>query len=168
MRNNLLKKIIRSLVNVWQSPMADGSNYTPMERSDNSMDDSIREILNKTRTIAIVGLSNNPGRYSNIVAKYLKDHGYTIIPVNPNITEALGEIAYPDLGSIPFPVDLVDVFRNTKSAESVVNQAIDLKIPVVWLQLGIYIPEVQQLAANTGTVCIDRCCIKAEHHRLMK
>lgn len=168
MRNNLLENIVRSLVNLWQSPMTDGKNYTPIERSTNNMDDSLREILTKTHTIAIVGLSNNPNRYSHIVAKYLKDNGYRIVPVNPNITEALGESAYPDLDSIPFPVDLVDVFRNTKSAETVVTQAIDLKIPVVWLQLGIYIPDVQQLAANTDTICIDRCCLKAEHHRLMK
>ncbi len=168
MRNNLLKMIARSLVNFWQSPMTAGNNYTPMERSNNSMDDSIREILSKSRTIAVVGLSNNPSRYSNLVAKYLKDHGYRIVPVNPNISEALGESAYPDLNSIPFPVDLVDVFRNTQAAGAVVTQAIDLGIPVVWLQLGINLPDVQDLAANTATICIDKCCIKAEHHRLMK
>ncbi|MGE5390613.1 MAG: CoA-binding protein [Deltaproteobacteria bacterium] len=132
------------------------------------MDDSIHEILTRTHTIAVVGLSNNPNRYSHIVAKYLKDHGYRIIPVNPKISEVLGERSYTDLASIPFPVDLVDVFRNTDAASDVVAQAVDLKIPVVWLQPGIYIPDVQELSANTGTICIDRCCIKAEHHRLLK
>lgn len=131
------------------------------------MDDSIREILKKAKTIAVVGLSNNPERYSYIVAKYLQNHGYHIVPVNPNVTEVLGETAYPNLSSIPFPVDLVDVFRNTDAAGDVVAQAIDMKIPVIWLQLGINIPNVQEKAANTDTICIDRCCIKVEHHRLM-
>lgn len=158
MRNKLLNSFIRL--------MTSAPNRST-ERSSVSMDDSIRNILATTHTIAIVGLSSNPERYSYIVAKYMQNHGYRIIPVNPNIAEVLGEKAYPDLASIPFPVDLVDVFRNTRYASNVVTQAINMKIPVVWLQLGINIPNVQEITANTGTICIDKCCIKAEHHRLI-
>jgi len=158
MRSKLLSRFI--------SFMTSAPNRST-ERSNDPMDDSIRNILTTTHTIAIVGLSDNPERYSNIVARYLQNHGYRIIPVNPNITEVLGEKAYPDLASIPFPVDLVDVFRNTRYASNVVTQAINMKVPVVWLQLGINIPNIQDMTANSSTICIDKCCIKAEHHRLM-
>jgi len=158
MRNTIWNKFIQFLTAA-PNRSTEGSNV--------SMDNSIRHILTDAHTIAIVGLSNNPNRYSYIVAKYLQDHGYRIVPVNPNIAEILGEKSYPDLASIPFQVDLVDVFRNTRAASDVVTQAINMKIPVVWLQLGINIPNVQEISANTDTICIDKCCIKAEHHRLM-
>lgn len=156
---NILKRIITWMNADLFAASAEGSNGV--------MDNQIRNILAQAHTIAIVGLSNNPNRYSYIVAKYLQDHGYRIVPVNPHITEVLGEEAYPDLSSIPFPVDLVDVFRNTKSAGDVVTQAVNLKVPVVWLQIGINIPNLADLSAGGTTVCIDKCCIKAEHHRLM-
>ena len=137
------------------------------ERGTNVMDSPIREILTKAHTIAVVGLSNNHDRYSYVVAKYLQEHGYKIVPVNPNVNEIFGEKAYPDLASIPFPIDLVDVFRNSTAASEIVDQAIAMEIPVVWLQLGVDVPDVQKLSANTKTTCIDKCCIKVEHHRLL-
>lgn len=158
---------MRNTICKWISLLGAGIRKPPTEGSTVVMDSQIRNILAQTHTIAIVGLSNNPSRYSYIVARYLKDHGYRIVPVNPNITEALGEKAYPDLASIPFPVDLVDVFRNSADAGEVVTEAISMKVPVIWLQLGINIPNLPQLSADSNTICIDKCCIKAEHHRLM-
>src|SRR3989304_5566897 len=98
---------------------------------------TIAEILNNSRTVAIVGLSANPERPSNIVGKYLKEHGYKIIPVNPGEKTVLGETSYPDLAAIPGKVDVVDIFRRSEDVLPFVRQAIAIGAKAVWMQEGI-------------------------------
>ncbi|WP_027717833.1 CoA-binding protein [Desulfovirgula thermocuniculi] len=134
----------------------------------NPDDERIKEILQKSRVIAVVGLSNNPTRDSYRVAAYMKDHGYRIIPVNPTIAEALGEKAYPDLESLPCPVDIVNVFRQPSEVPGVVEKALKLSpLPVIWLQLGVVHQEAALAARQAGaTVIMDRC-LMVEHRRLL-
>jgi predicted CoA-binding protein len=121
-------------------------------------DEELRSILQRTRTIAVVGLSSRPERDSNRVARYLQSHGYRIIPVNPNETEVLGERAYPTLLEVPEPVDLVDVFRRPSSTPEVAERAVAVGAPVVWLQLGIESDEARRIAEEAGlTVVMDLC-----------
>lgn len=98
--------------------------------------DPIRKVLEESKTIAVVGASNNPERHSYEVAQYLQRQGFKIIPVNPALTEMLGEKAYPDVLSIPGPVDVVDVFRRPEAVPEVVEQAIAKGAKVVWMQPG--------------------------------
>jgi len=125
----------------------------------------IQRLLRETRTIAIVGLSTDPQRASWFVASYLKKEGYTIIPVNPKADRILGEQAYPDLASIPVPVDLVDVFRPAAECLEIARQAVAIKAKALWLQLRLVNIEAAELASRGGlTVVVDRC-VKMEHAR---
>jgi len=125
----------------------------------------IQRLLRDTRTIAIVGLSTDPQRASWFVASYLKKAGYRIIPVNPKATEILGEKAYPNLASIPGPVDLVDVFRPAAEATGIARDAVAIKAKSLWLQLKLVNLEAAELATRAGlTVVLDRC-VKMEHGR---
>lgn len=96
--------------------------------------DPIHELLTRVKTIAVIGLSDSPMRVSNGVSAYMQAKGYRIIPVNPQITEALGEKAYPSLLDVPEKIDLVDVFRRPEFVDEIVDQAIQRKIPAIWLQ----------------------------------
>ena len=119
---------------------------------------AIRNILQNTKTIAVVGLSPKPGRPSNQVASYLKAAGYTIIPVNPGQDTLLGLTCYPDLKAIPGPVDMVDIFRPPEHVLPVVKEAISIRAKVVWMQTGIINEEAAELAEEAGlTVVMDRC-----------
>ncbi len=125
----------------------------------------IQRLLRDTRTIAIVGLSTDPQRASWFVASYLKKEGYTIIPVNPKADRILGEKAYPDLASIPVPVDMVEVFRPAAECLEVARQAVAIKAKALWLQLRLVNIEAAELAARAGLdVVVDRC-VKMEHGR---
>jgi uncharacterized protein len=125
----------------------------------------IQRLLRETRTIAIVGLSTDPQRASWFVASYLKKEGYRIIPVNPKAKEILGEKAYPDLASIPVPVDLVEVFRPAAECLDIARQAVAIKAKALWLQLRLVNIEAAEFAARSGmTVVLDRC-VKMEHGR---
>jgi uncharacterized protein len=125
----------------------------------------VQRVLRETRTIAIVGLSTDPQRASWFVGSYLKSAGYTIIPVNPKAQEILGEKCYPDLASVPIPVDLVDVFRPAAECLAVARQAVAIKAKALWLQLRLINLEAAELAAKNGlTVILDRC-VKMEHGR---
>ena len=125
-------------------------------------------ILRESRTIAVVGLSDNPERYSFIVAAYLKKKGYKIYPVNPMISDTLGEKSYPDLLSLPEKPDVVDVFRRPEFVPEVVEQAIRIGAPVVWMQEGIVNEEAAEKGRKAGlTVVMDRCMMK-EHRKLQK
>lgn len=125
----------------------------------------IRRILADTRTIAIVGLSKDSQRPSYFVGSYLNYEGYEVIPVNPTADEILGKRAYPDLLSIPGPVDLVDIFRPPAACVEIVQQAIQKQAKAVWLQLRIINLEAAKLAEDAGLdVIVDRC-IKIEHGR---
>ena len=129
------------------------------------MEDIIPKVLKESKTIAIVGLSPHPERPSYQVARYLKEHGYTIIPVNPAVTEILGKKSYPSLLDIPEPVDVVDVFRHAADIPPIVEDAIAIGAKVVWLQEGIIHEESAQRAKSAGlTVVMDHCMMK-EHRR---
>ena len=125
----------------------------------------IRKTLHNARTIAIVGLSEKKERASNFVGSYLKSEGYTIIPVNPSIKEILGEKCYPDLASIPVPVDVVDIFRRPDEIVNIVQQAIAIKAKVVWMQLGLVNRDAADQAIKNGLQVVMDRCIKMEHGR---
>ena len=126
---------------------------------------SIAKILRTARIIAVVGLSDKPERYSFIVAAYLQRVGYTIYPVNPMISETLGEKSFPDLLSLPEKPDVVDVFRRSEFVPEIVEQAIRIKAPVIWMQEGVIHEEAAKRARKAGiTVVMDRCMLK-EHKR---
>lgn len=128
--------------------------------------DVIKKILGNYTTIAVVGISDKPDRPSYEVADYLKVNGYRIIPVNPNIKTVLGEIAYPDLNSIPEPVDIVDIFRRSEDIGPVVDEAINKGAKAVWIQLGIVNEIAAVKAAQAGLDVVMDKCIKVEHHKL--
>ncbi len=129
----------------------------------------ISKILKESKTIAVVGLSPEPGRPSHRVAAYLKSKaGYKIIPVNPAVPEVLGEKSYPDLKSIPVnvKVDVVDIFRRPEFVQQIVEDAIKIKANAVWMQEGIINEEAAKLARGAGLlVVMDRCMMK-EHAKL--
>jgi len=126
----------------------------------------ISEILHNCRTIAVVGLSSKRFRPSYGVAEYLKRSGYRIIPVNPNETEVLGERSYPDLESIPEPVDLVDIFRRSEHVPEIVEAAIRIGAKALWMQEGVIHEAAARRAEEAGlAVVMDRCILK-DHRRL--
>ena len=135
-----------------------------MHANDISADRSAtRALLEDTRSIAIVGLSPNPARASNEVARYLRAAGYTIIPINPACDEVLGEKCYASLREVPGPIDMVDVFRRPEEVMIVAADAIAVGARSLWLQLGVIAPEATARAAAAGLkVVIDRCT-KIEH-----
>ncbi len=127
---------------------------------------SLRRVLKAHCTIAMVGLSDNWYRPSNFAGKYMLDHGYKVIPVNPNYATVLGEKCYPRLEDIPEPVDVVDVFQRAEVVVPIARSAIEIGAKVFWLQLGIYNDEAVGLAVDAGMdVVVDRC-MKIEHARL--
>lgn len=136
-------------------------------RFANPSPDEIRTLLQRIKTIAVVGLSASPSRASYGVARALQSFGYRIIPVNPALSEVLGEKAYPGLRELPEPVDLVDVFRQSRHVAGLVDECIELKLPALWLQDGV-IDEAAALRAQAAglTVVMDRC-IYRDHSRLM-
>ncbi len=125
------------------------------------------EILGSSRTVAVVGISTREDRPSYIVAKYLKDHGYRIVPVNPTLKgEILGEPVYADLSSVPEPIDVVDIFRKPEEVLPIVEEAIKIGARAVWMQEGIVNNEAAERARAAGLrVVMDRC-MKKEHVRL--
>lgn len=127
---------------------------------------TLRRILAVSRTIAVVGLSQNWHRPSNFAAKYLQHHGYRIIPVNPAYTEVLGEKCYASLAQIPEPVDVVDCFRRAEDIAPLAQAAIAIGAKVLWLQLGVINLEAAALARAAGLEVVMDRCIKIEHARL--
>ena len=127
-----------------------------------------KEILNSSRIVAVVGLSQNPDRPSYNVASYLKKNGYRIIPVNPGVKEILGEPSYPDLSSIHEPVDVVDIFRRSEDVPAIVEEAIKIGAKAVWMQEGVINEQAATRAREAGLlVVMDRCMLK-EHQKLQK
>lgn len=126
-----------------------------------------KAILDQAKIIAVVGLSDKPDRASNRVSRYLQQQGYKVVPVNPNLTEVLGEKCYPDLQSIPVAIDLVDVFRRSEEVYDIVKAAQEKGVPVVWTQLGVHCDEEsQQLAQENNMTLIENACIMVEHRNL--
>ena len=127
---------------------------------------NIPEILKSVHTIAVVGISSNPMRASNGVSEYLKRAGYKIIPVNPNETEVLGEKCYARLEDIPEKIDIVDIFRRSEFVEEIVDQAIQLKVPAIWMQEEVIHEMAAEKARRAGIfVVMDRCILKEHRAR---
>ncbi len=127
--------------------------------------ETMERILRETKTIAVVGLSEQPGRASAGVAKYMQDAGYRIVPVNPGIENALGERAYPDLDAAcaESKIDLVNVFRRPTYVPEVVKDVMRLKIPAIWLQLGVCHGEAADWADAAGVLTVMDRCLMQEH-----
>lgn len=125
----------------------------------------IRELLTHGKTIAVVGLSSEKTKASNMVASYLQDEGYRVIPVNPSADEILGEKVYKDLRSIPFPIDIVDVFRPAAEVAGIVDRAIEIGAKAVWMQLRIIDFAAADRALAAGLKVVMDRCIKMEHGR---
>jgi len=138
-----------------------------MPTPSSSDDKWMRLLFVQVKTIAVVGLSHQEAKASYEVASYLKQNGFRIIPVNPTSGVILGEAVYPDLGSIPVPIDLVNVFRPSEACADIVRQALPLKPQAIWLQLGIENSAASELAAAAGIPLVSNRCIKIEHHRLL-
>ncbi len=133
----------------------------------NPEDNEIRSIMQKSVSIAIVGLSGNRDKDSNLVARYLQEKGYRIIPVNPGEAEILGLKSYPDLISIPEKIDIVNVFRRSEHLPSVVEEALKVGTGCIWAQLGVAEEGSAARAASRGITVVMNLCIKNEHKRLL-
>ena len=126
----------------------------------------LRRILTRSRTIAVVGLSAQWHRPSYFAAKYMQEHGYRIIPVNPNYDTVLGERCYPQVTGIPEPIDIVDCFRKHDAMVALAHEAVAKGARVLWMQLGIRSPDAARIAVDAGLdVVMDRC-VKIEHARI--
>ena len=133
----------------------------------NPSDRAVRQILETAKTIAVVGLSDKPDRDSYHVAQYLQQHGYRIIPVNPTVSEVLGEKSYASVSDIPGQVDIVDVFRKPDAVLPIAQEAIDAGAGTLWLQLGVVNQEAAAKAESAGLQVVMDRCIKIEHGRLL-
>ena len=127
--------------------------------------DLIDEILTMSKTIAVVGLSDNPNRDSHRVSSYLKRVGYRIIPVNPAMDEVLGERCYPDLSSVPESVDMVDIFRRSDKVSPVVDEAILKRVKFIWMQDGVVDESAAERARAAGIAVVMDNCPMREHRR---
>jgi predicted CoA-binding protein len=127
----------------------------------------LRRILTRSRTIAVVGLSQNWYRPSYFAAKYMQDFGYRIFPVNPNYDEVLGERCYPTLSAIGQPVDIVDCFRKSEEMVPIAREAVAIKAKVLWMQLGIRNEEAAKIASDAGLDVVMNRCVKIERARLL-
>ncbi len=146
------------------------TSLTPEQRARYQDVAQINDLLDKSKTIAIVGLSSDRQKASFFVAGYLKDEGYRIVPVNPKADTILGEKVYPDVGSIPFSVDIIDIFRPPQDIDEIVTQVIARKekgidSPAIWMQLRLVnLPAAERALAAGLTVIVDKC-VKMEHGR---
>jgi uncharacterized protein len=127
--------------------------------------DPITDLLRTSKSIAVVGLSSNPRRPSYEVASYLQRAGYKIIPVNPNESEVLGEKAYACLEDIPFPIDIVDVFRRPEEVPAIADSAIALHAKALWLQQGITNEQAAAKAHAAGFLVVEDACLFLEHKK---
>ena len=129
-------------------------------------DDELRDIYASTKTIAVVGASDNPEKPGHDIPRYLQSQGFRIIPVNPKGGEILGEKVYGSLGDIPEPVDVVDVFRPSEEAADIAHDAVAIGANVLWLQSGIYSDEAAAIARAEGLTVVMDMCMGATHGRL--
>ena len=133
----------------------------------NPANEEIRDLLARTRTIAVVGLSPRPERPSHRIARRLQSWGYRVIPVRPAVSEVLGEKAYPRLADVPHRIDLVDVFRAAEQVGPIVEQCIALGLRAIWIQEGIVNEPAAERARAAGMVVVMDRCISVEYRRLM-
>ena len=132
----------------------------------NATSDEVRQILASARTVAVVGVSDKPDRDSYQVAAYLRQNGFRIIPINPNVTEVLGEKTYPNLLDVPEPVDIVDIFRKPEAIPGLVEQAIAISAKAVWMQKGIVHNAAAEKARAAGLKVVMDKCLMVEHQGL--
>ena len=130
--------------------------------------DPIADVLKRSKTIAVVGLSSNPLRPSHGVTAYMQTHGYRILPVNPHIKESLGQKAYASLLDVPEKIDIVNIFRRSEFVEEVVDQAIQLKVPAIWMQEGVVHEKAAEKARQAGIFVVMDLCILKEHRARMR
>ena len=136
-----------------------------MEKDSHS-DDEIKKFYT-LKNIAVVGMSKNEDKPAHYVPKYLIDHGYNVIPVNPTATEILGRKSYPTVSSIPDKIDIIDIFRRSEDVPSVVEDVIKKEgIKVIWMQEGIYSKEAEKMAKEKNISAVYNRCMMAEHRRL--
>jgi predicted CoA-binding protein len=131
-------------------------------------DEEVKTMLEQSRTVAVVGISHKEERDSHKVAKYLQEHGYKVIPVNPKYQEVLGETCYPDLKAVPGHIDVVDIFRNVEAIPGIVDEAIEVGAGHVWMQLGLAHEDAAEKARRAGISVVMNKCMKIEHARLIK
>jgi hypothetical protein len=136
--------------------------------TDQPPERTLEQILKESKTIAVVGLSANPGRDSHQVASYLKRNGYIIYPVNPNYEQVLGSRCYTNLSDIPDAIDIVDIFRRPEYIPPIAGEAVKIGAKVIWMQLGIRNEEAAETARRAGLQVIMDRCIKIEHQRLLR
>ncbi|HZY91164.1 MAG TPA: CoA-binding protein [Thermoplasmata archaeon] len=131
-------------------------------------DDDLRRLLTGARTIAVVGLSDKPERDSNEVARYLQSVGYRVIPVNPMLTEVLGETSYPSVTTVPpgVTIDILDIFRRSDQVAPVVAEGLERGVGSIWMQLGVENPEAATSAEARGVPVVQNLCIMVQHRRL--
>jgi hypothetical protein len=128
--------------------------------------DPVTELLTHAKTIAVVGLSDNSLRASHGVSAYMQGHGHRVIPVNPHIDSCLGEKAYSSLLDVPEKIDIVNIFRRPQFVQEIVDQAIQLKVPAIWMQEGVIHEKAAEKARQTGIfVVMDRCILKDHRAR---
>jgi len=132
----------------------------------NATSEELRRILRTYKTVAVIGLSDRPDRDSHRVAAYLQQHGYRIVPVNPNVATVLGEPAYPGLREVPVPVDVVDIFRKPDAVPEIVEDAIAMGARVIWMQEGIAHNAAADRARAAGLEVVMNKCMLKEHRKL--
>jgi predicted CoA-binding protein len=133
---------------------------------ENATSEEIAEILRRSKTIAVIGASLKPERPSHWISVYLKEQGYQVIPVNPGLSEVLGDKCYKSLSEIPEPIDIVDIFREPGAVPAIVDEAIAKKAKVIWMQQGIVHNAAAEKAKASGLKVIQNKCIYQEHQRL--
>jgi hypothetical protein len=139
-----------------------------ISNKDSHSDQELKKIYD-LRNIAVVGMSNKEGKPGYFVPKYLIEHGYNVIPVNPTVKEVNGRTSYPNILSIPSKVDIVDIFRRSEDVPPVVDDALKKKdVKVIWMQEGIYNADAEKVAREKGLDVIFNRCMMAEHMRLFK
>jgi uncharacterized protein len=132
----------------------------------NPSDDELRKIYAETKTIAVVGASNDESKAANEIPRYLQRQGFRIVPVNPRGGEILGERAYASLTEVDVPVDVVDVFRPSEETPGIAREAVSIGAKVLWLQLGIESEEAARIATEGGLTIVMNMCMGATHRRL--
>ncbi len=130
-------------------------------------DATIQAILRSSKTVAVVGASENPNRDSNRIMQFLLNRGYDVYPVNPQYQSVLGRKCVPDLASVPVPIDIVDVFRSPEAVPAIVDESVAVKAKVLWLQFGVVHEEAAQIAEKSGLRVIMDHCIAVDHRRLI-
>ena len=143
------------------------SGDAPLLNPTTTSDEKLRQILESTKTIAVVGISDKPDQVNHSVPKYLQSQGYKIIPINPSLKEVLGEKAYPDLRSVKGPIDVVEIFRRNEAVPEIVDQAIEIGAKVVWMQEGVINEFAADSAHEAGLDVVIDTCMRATHKRLV-